>query len=455
MSTFNGNRIVISGTNSGSGKTTVTCAILKCLQKKGLNITAYKCGPDYIDPMFHRNITNIPTLNLDNFFCDENTIKNIFATNSKNTDISVIEGVMGYYDGLAFDSAECSTYRIADILNANTVLVINARGMAYSVNAIICGFLSLKENSHIKGIIFNNITEKTYEQIKLSVEKTFPQCKCLGYLPSLPKELIIESRYLGLITANEITELNQKMDKLCEIAHTTLDIDGIYSLSKDSDSFLYEENTTSYEKIDVNVAVARDNVFCFYYEENIQVLKNFGANIKYFSPLADKTLPNDIDAIYIGGGYPELYKEKLSQNKTMLESIKNALSNKIPCIAECGGFMYLNKEIESVSQVGFFGGICENNKRLVNFGYKNIVSLNDNLLLNIDESIKGHEFHYYNCSDVGNDCICRKNSGLENRAIFANDHIFAGFPHLYFASNTNAIRKFMYKAKEYKNGVKK
>ncbi len=491
-------RVILAGTNSGCGKTTVTCALLKALVNRKLNTVSFKCGPDYIDPMFHSSITGSVCGNLDSFFFDENTLKCLLAEDSEGHDISIIEGVMGYYDGLELSSFRASTYEIARLTDTPSILVVGARGASLSVLATIEGFLnfSRNEDSNIRAVILNQCTQMTYKILADEITRRFDgRIKPLGFMPVMP-DCSLESRHLGLITAAEVTDLNEKLQRLAEQAEQTIDIDGVISIAQDApnldiepvklphvphkvssstdtlndgqparavnlgvqplfenacaDCFLavaapsqHASVLTSACKareqdrptITVRIAVARDNAFCFYYEDSLRLLEKLGAELVPFSPLNDSHLPSDIHGIYLGGGYPELYAEKLSSNKTMLDEIGTALSNKLPCIAECGGFMYLTEQIADYPMVGFLKGSCYDTGRLSRFGYINIVAEHDGLLCKRGQSIAAHEFHHWDCDNTGDSFKAIKPSGRLWPAIIMTDSLYAGYPHFHFYAN--------------------
>ncbi|MFI3226075.1 MAG: cobyrinate a,c-diamide synthase [Clostridia bacterium] len=440
-------RVLIAGTNSGCGKTTVTCAILSALVARKMNVSSFKCGPDYIDPMFHGKIIGVPSSNLDAFFFDNNTLKYLLAQNSK--DISVIEGVMGFYDGMSINSTKSSSYDIAKITNTPVILTVNCRGLAYSILPMIEGFAKHKKDYNFAGVILNNITKSTYQSVKPLIENA--GIKVLGYLPKLPENLVIESRHLGLVTANEIQNIKEKLVELGEFAEQTIDIDKIIECANSAKNISY--SPISYAKTDDNltIAVAYDNAFCFYYKDNLKLFEKLGVKIAYFSPINDKKLP-DCDGLYLGGGYPELYLQKLSDNQTMLKSIYEFLQKGMPCIAECGGFMYLNNEIDGHKMVGFLDGLCENTKKLSRFGYATFNANCDNLLCKIRENFKGHEFHYYDCTQNGSDFLATKENGKQWNAAIANENLYAGFPHINFYSNIKIAENFIKKCQEKKDG---
>lgn len=437
-------RIVIAGTNSGCGKTTVSCAVLTALVKRGLKVSAFKCGPDYIDTMFHSKVIGARSSNLDPFFFDDNTLKRLFIKNSQGSDISIIEGVMGFYDGMSMGSAKASTYEVSEITKSPVILTVDAKGAAFSVLAVIHGFLSFFDNNRISGVILNRCTEGTYKMLSAEIEKCFgDKIMPLGFLPKMP-DCAIESRHLGLVTADEITDLKNKLDALADQAEKTVDIRGILKLAKICEHI--EADKIRLQKFEpVRIAVAKDDAFCFYYEDSLEVLKELGAEIVKFSPLHDTGLPENIHGIYLGGGYPELYGDRLSENKKMLASVRSALLNKLPCIAECGGFMYLTEYIDKYPMVGFLKGKSTDNKTLTRFGYVTLTAKKDNMLCRSGEKIPAHEFHYWDSELTGADFTAEKLTGKSWDCVFASDTLYAGYPHFHFCANTDFAVNF-YKA---------
>ncbi len=440
-------RIIIAGVSSGSGKTTTVCGLLGILKKLNKNPASFKCGPDYIDPMFHSKILGVDSNNLDLFFHDKKSINSQIAYCGAS--IAVIEGVMGFYDGVRIDSEKGSTHDLSLITNTPVILVINCKGMASSILATIKGFYTYRENN-VKGVILNNITKHTYIEIKKLIEQEFSnKISVLGYIAKLPSNLTLESRHLGLKTADEISDIKEKLMSLSDVLSETLDIEGIIKLAQSADDINCEEVKISKICGDVNIAVAYDNAFCFYYKHTINLLQSLGANIKYFSPLKDKTLPENIDGVYFGGGYPELYKTELAQNISMKSSVENALVNRLPCIAECGGFMYLTEKIEGENMVGFIKGECLNKNKLVRFGYVSLTAQKDNMLCKKGKEMKCHEFHYYDSTNNGESFIAQKLNGTTWDAVHTNDRLYAGFPHIAF--NQDIASAFIEKCMEYKS----
>lgn len=447
---INFNRIMIAGTGSGCGKTTITCGILKALANKGLNVASFKTGPDYIDPMFHSHITKVKSRNLDMLLCGENIVKQLFAENSKDMDISVVEGVMGFYDGLGTKNTDYSSNDLSNKTSTPVILVVNCKGMALSVAAFIKGFMEFSANN-IKGVILNGVNPGMFTFYKELIEE-HNKLKVLGFLPNIP-EASIESRHLGLITADEINDLKEKIDILAENTVKYIDLDSLMEMAASAPALTYEK--ISPELIGhTRIAIANDKAFCFYYEDSLNLLRQLGAELVQFSPLDDASLPKDIDGIILGGGYPELYKDELSKNSSMLESIRNAFNDKMPIYAECGGYMYLGSSIEGVNMVEALQVNSTLTNRLQNFGYISLKANNDNLLCKKGESINAHEFHYSKSDNDGDDFTATKiSSGKERQCIVAEDNIFAGYPHLHLWGNVEFAKNFINRCIEFRNKV--
>lgn len=424
-------RIVIGGTGSGCGKTTVVCAILKALKDRGLTVAAAKCGPDYIDPMFHKSALKVPSKNIDLFFSDDNTAKALFAEHAQGSDICVIEGVMGYYDGLSFDDDKVSTYSVADVLSAPSVIVLNARGMALTASALIQGMINFRDNSRIRAVILNNISPMSFEPLKNAIEdKT--GIEVLGFMPK-DSSFNINSRHLGLVTPDESTA--EVLEKMSEAASKYIDLNRLMEIAS-------EAGELEFERLSVKgggkfkIAVALDEAFCFYYSDNLELLRNMGAETEFFSPIYDKTVP-DADGMIIGGGYPELYAEKLSENTSMLNDIRIKIENGMPCLAECGGFMYLSSAIDNFKMTGIFKGNAYDTGKLSRFGYIELKSEREYI-----NGIKGHEFHHWDMDDNGSECIAVKPSGRSWNCMSFYKNTIAGYPHLYYWSKPEFAQRF-------------
>ena len=427
-------RVMLAGTNSGCGKTTVTCAVLQALVNRGRKAGAFKCGPDYIDPMFHSRIIGAKSANLDSYFFSPNTLRYLLAKNGADRDISVLEGVMGYYDGLG-GTPRASSYEVAQWTGTPVVLVIGARGASLSVLAVLAGFLDFLPESGICGVILNQCAAPTYALLAEEIQRRFGgRVKPLGYLPPLP-DCTLESRHLGLVTAAEVEGLHQKLAQLAGQAEKTLDLDGLEALAQSAPPVCCEEVRLPHFSESVRIGVARDKAFCFYYEDSLEALAEMGAELVPFSPLADPALPPDLQGLYLGGGYPELYTGPLSENASMRASIRKALAAELPCIAECGGFMYLTQAIGDIPMAGVLPGRCFDAGRLTRFGYLQLTAREDNLLCRAGESIPAHEFHRWNTDAPGEGFTARKENGREWSCVFSTPRLYAGYPHFHFYAN--------------------
>ena len=457
-------RVLIAGTGSGSGKTTVTSGLLQCLVNRGLDAAAFKCGPDYIDPMFYERITGARAGNLDPFFSDEKTLRWIISRAEEKSDISVIEGVMGYYDGIGFTS-EASTFSVARAVNAPVVLVINCRGMGASVGAVLKGFLDWPEitDSCIKGVIFNNMSEKLYRQAAEMAESM--GVRPLGYLPRRAA-LTLESRHLGLVTAGEVADIKEKMKLIASEMEKTVDIEGIIDLADEAPALRsaapewkkkferqIAEDTVIMARGDarrVRIALAADDAFCFTYKENIALLQEAGCEIVPFSPLSDTGLPDGIDGVILSGGYPELHAAELAANEPMLEAVRQSRADGIPMIAECGGFMYLHETLEGADgelyrMAGVIPGRCFRTERLGRFGYITLKALEGGLLCPEGSELKAHEFHYWDSEHCGESFLAVKPDGSRSwKCGIMTDDMYAGFPHLFYYDSPKAAMRFVH-----------
>lgn len=435
-------RVVLAGTNSGCGKTTVTCAILQALVNREWKVGAFKCGPDYIDPMFHSRIIGAKSSNLDLFFFQENTLNYLLAKNGADRDISVIEGVMGFYDGMGLTTTTASTYEISQVTQSPVVLVVAAKGASLSILATIQGFLNFCPDNQICGVIMNQCTAMTYSGLAKEIRKRFSdKVRPLGFLPVLP-ECSLESRHLGLITAAEVQGLREKLQILAAQAEQTIDLDGLLEIAMTASPVSCEEVKLPIQQERIRIAVARDSAFCFYYEDSLGALREIGAELVPFSPLSDRELPPDIHGLYLGGGYPELYARQLSENTTMRTSMKAALDQGLPCIAECGGFMYLTEAIGEFPMVSFLSGKSFDTGKLTRFGYVHLKANQDNLLCKSGEEIPGHEFHHWDSEDTGNSFTASRASGKSWGCVHATQRLYAGYPHFHFYSNPDFAVSF-------------
>ena len=404
-------RILLGAAASGSGKTMITCGVLQALVNRGLQVSSFKCGPDYIDPMFHTTVIGTRSRNLDTFFTGENLTNYLFAKNATGTDISVMEGVMGYYDGLGGISTEASAYDLARVTRTPAVLIVNTKGMSLSVLAQIKGFLEYRENSQIKGVILNQMSPMIYQEVCRLIEEQLP-VKVYGYVPVI-KDFVLESRHLGLVMPEEVEDLSRKVKGLADVMEKTLDMDGLIRLAQTAPRPVYTKPQVPHVSETPVIAVARDSAFCFYYQDNLDLLKEMGAELVEFSPIKDSRLPENTDGLLLGGGYPELFAKELSENTSMLESIRQAVGRGMPLMAECGGFMYLHNRMEgmdgvSYSLAGVIDGDVYRTEKLGRFGYIELTAIEDQMAGAAGETVRGHEFHYFDSTNCGGNFLARK-----------------------------------------------
>lgn len=445
-------RILLAAPASGSGKTLVTCGILQALLNRGLKTAAFKCGPDYIDPMFHGRVLGIASKNLDTFFTGEDMTRYLLGKEAAKADISVMEGVMGFYDGVAGISTQASAYDLARVTKTPVILVVDTKGMSLSVGALVKGFLEYRRDSRIQGVILNRMSASLYPRVREQLEAELP-IKVLGYVPRA-EEYVIESRHLGLVTPGEIKNLREKLQGLAGVLEETLDLDGIIALAAQAEEFFYEtpkipKLPVEAESRPVTIGIARDEAFCFYYRDNLELMEEMGARLSFFSPMEDRHLPQGLDGLIFYGGYPELYAEKLSRNETMKEDIRRALKGGTPYLAECGGFMYLHESMEDMEKnvypmVGQIPGRAYLTGRLGRFGYLTLEAKKKQILGEKGGSCKAHEFHYFDSTSNGADFHAAKpKASREWDCIHADGQGAAGFPHLYYYSNPEMIFQFL------------
>lgn len=301
-------RILLAAGASGSGKTLITCGLLQALVNRGLKTASFKCGPDYIDPMFHSRVIGAKSRNLDTFFTDSETTKYLFCENAVDCDISVMEGVMGFYDGVAGTTTKASAYDLASVTDTPVILIVNSRGMSVSLAAYVKGFMEYRKDSHIQGVIFNQMSPMLYPRMKELLEKEL-NIKVLGYVPKMD-DCVIESRHLGLVLPDEIPELKENLHRLAEVLEKTLDIDAILQLAESARELSAKEPRIDFcLKHPLRIGVADDEAFCFFYEDNFRLLRKMGAELVHFSPIRDKKLPAGLDGLLLYGGYPELMEK--------------------------------------------------------------------------------------------------------------------------------------------------
>lgn len=437
-------RVMFAAMRSGSGKTTVTCGVLAALKKENISMQAYKCGPDYIDPMFHRTVLGIDTGNLDTFFADADAIGCILARDTKNAELIVMEGVMGYYDGVGGTTTMASSYELSKDTKTPVVLIVDAKGASVTLAATIRGIMEYKKDSRIAGVILNRVSPMFYSRIKHVIE-TECGIPVLGYLPE-DASFAVPSRHLGLLQPGEMQKQRDWVETVAEAVRKTIDIDGILEIAAQAEMLQIQKATGETEKCKFpagyRIGVARDAAFSFYYRENLRMLEDMGATLVFFSPLADAHVP-EVDALIFGGGYPELYAKQLYENQSMRVSVRQALEYGMPCHAECGGFLYLGKSLADAEgnvyeMVGFLDGAGFRTERLQRFGYVELAPQEADAFA-VNTILRGHEFHYWDSTDCGGACLAWKPLSKQKTypCMVKKKGTFAGFPHLYYAGAEN------------------
>ena len=456
-------RFMFAGTNSGCGKTTVTLAVMRALVDAGTTVAPFKCGPDYIDPMFHKYITNHTCTNLDSFFLGKNDLRWLMdqslSESTSGTDDSrpmgIVEGVMGLFDGIGMTSGG-SSFEIAAMTQTPIILVVNARGMALSIVPLLKGFVDyasiLGQKHLIRGVLLNHVGQSMYMYLKDAIyEQTGLQV--VGYFEHM-ENVSLESRHLGLVTAGEIADLDERMALLSNAAAASVDLSLLHSIADSAPPLTWE--IPEFVKIargyrerrvpawgGIRLAVAMDQAFCFYYEANLDFLKSLGVTPVPFSPTNYARLPEDIHGLYLGGGYPELYGDMLSANVSMREDICRACKAGMPVIAECGGFMYLHEFMDGLPMVGVVPGSCRMEKKLGPFGYVHAISEKDDVFGAAGTTFAAHEFHYSASENTGSDYLLKKMNGKSWREVHSTKTMYAGYPHLYFYSSPQAVVHFV------------
>lgn len=447
------NRFVIAGTGSGVGKTTFTIGLLYALKARGLVAQGFKCGPDYIDPSYHTAVTGRVSRNIDTWILDHDIVETIVARASESADVAIIEGVMGFYDGKSPLSDAGSTAEVSVVTKSPVILVVNAASMARSVAAVVKGFQTLSSEPNITGVLVNQIGSKShFELVKAAIEQ---ECNVpvFGYLTKgvVP---IIPSRHLGLIPAIERGELDDFFKQVGEKIAEHVDLDLLLEVTKapklEAKSAIFDQQNEQ----SVHLAVAKDAAFNFYYEENLELLEANGAVLHYFSPLANERVPTQAQGLYIGGGFPEEFAAQLSVNKITKQSILAAIAQRLPTLAECGGYMYLTNAIttragETFPMLGVVNGQVKMQEKLAALGYREITGVTGNFLIGEGETAKGHEFHYSTFEgDVVTPAYMTKGRFKSTAEGCLMDNVVAGYTHFHFASNPQLVKNWLTACKE-------
>lgn len=455
---FSRPRLVIGGTGSGVGKTTFTLGLMAAFKRRGLNVQGFKIGPDYIDPTYHTAVTGRPSRNLDTWMTTPDVMREVFLRGSADADLSIIEGVMGYYDGKDPRTDQGSTAQVSMLLQAPTILLVNIASMARSAAAIVKGFCTLTDGVPIAGVIANQAGSAGH----ISLVRTAVEQECgIPLLGGLVRTegISIPERHLGLIPAVERGELEPLFSKLADLVEEHLDLDAILAIARQAEQLKAPAEPvlfTSKKTAATKIAVARDAAFNFYYAENLELLEQLGAELHFFSPLAGETIPLDAEALYLGGGFPEEFARELQDQTHVREDFRTRISAGLPTLAECGGYMYLCDAItdragERYEMVGLIPSEVRMQSRLAALGYREATAATDHFLLSQGEQVRGHEFHYSTATEAL-DCpkaYLTKGMRGQKEEGYTKANLVAGYTHLYFPSNLDVPTRFVKAAISY------
>ena len=432
---------IVSGTSSGSGKTTVALGLMAAFKERGYSVQPFKCGPDFIDPGLHRLITGKVSRNIDLWMSGEKFSRKTLLQHSRGADIAIIEGVMGMFDGGISSSGS-----LAESLDIPGILVLDVRSMAESAAAIVKGFETLHPKAAPKGIILNRVASARHLQLVSDAIKKHCQAEILGYLPRT-LEFEIPSRHLGLLTEDEAPLSPEAIQLLALTVEEHVDLNRIAELFKGGPAPV-RPSPASPIKIRSRIGVARDKAFCFYYEDNFDILREAGCELIFFSPLTDTELPDNLDALYLGGGYPELYAKTLADNQPMTKSIRQWVENDGPVYAECGGFMYLTEGIIDQDNlfhkmVGAFPVKARMQKTRASLGYREVTTQSACCFGPAGTILRGHEFHYSSIDKMPDhiDRVYAVNNGTSEGYTFKK--ALGGYMHLHFGFNPQVADEFI------------
>ncbi|CAH2031760.1 cobyrinate a,c-diamide synthase [Trichlorobacter ammonificans] len=447
--------LVIAAPQSGSGKTTVTLGLLALLTRRGQRVAPFKAGPDFIDPGYHRLITGRPSVNLDSWICPSSFVRETFRHHTGGCDWAVIEGVMGLFDGLGATADQGSTAAIARLTGAPVLLVVNARGMAASAAALMTGFARFDPAVRLAGVVFNNVGSERHAQ--LLARAMADHCPDVPFLGALPRdeELVIPSRHLGLVTAADNPLPAAFVDRLADAVERHINLELLERCCCSGTLMPVGEPVEweSAERQPVPIAVARDRAFCFLYEDNLRLMRRAGLEPCFFSPLADRVVPPGCRGIYLPGGYPELHREELAENRPMLAALRAAVATGLPVYAECGGLVYLTNGIADSEGmdaddpahpfVGVFPVTARMGTRRAALGYREVTLLRDCLLGGAGELVRGHEFHYSRIGEmpagIRRDYRVSRPGEAGWDEGYGSARCLASYVHLHFGSNPATV----------------
>lgn len=447
-------RVIISANNSDAGKTIITSAILRILKNKGYRVQPFKIGPDYIDPMYLTKASGRACRNIDSWIMSKDMILYNLIKSYENTDFIIIEGVRGLYEGSSPIRDIGSTAHIAKISSTPIILVMNCRGLTKSIAAQIIGFKSLDKKLRISGVILNNVKDKIHEEKIRRAINYYTNIPIIGVLYYSPL-LNIKKRHLGLITPNEIREINDVIENASKLLEPNLDIDKLIEIMNSSPEIHsnFEFNFLNNEKIKIGVLM--DCVFSFYYYENLEILRKMNTELIFINSLSDNYISDEISGILIGGGYPEVFAEELEKNQSLYSSIKKKALDEMPIIGECGGLMYLCKSINynerKYKMIGIFDGDVYFSDKVV-VSYVKLETKINNIISKEGDIIKGHEFHYSYIENISSDFVfyVKRGKGIKNKMDGAFIHKTLGmYTHLHYLSCPNVPKNFIIHCKNY------
>ncbi len=444
--------VIIAGTHSGSGKTTVTLGVMAALGRMGNRVQPFKCGPDFIDPSLHRLVTGTDSRNLDLWMAGEEFSRQTFALHSANADISVIEGVMGMFDG-----GDSSSAALAEKLHIPVVLVVDVRSQAESAAAVVKGFETLNPNVHLVGVILNRVASPRHLQLVTDGIKKHCQAEVLGHLPR-NVVFAMPERHLGLHMGAEEPISPEAIAELAGTVAEHVNLKRLLELATIAEPATVAR--TESRSASVRIGVALDQAFCFYYEDNLDLLRRAGSELVFFSPLADTHLPPGVSGLYLGGGYPELYAGKLAENRSMLTQIKAWAEQGGVIYAECGGFMYLTQGIVDLDgrffpMVDVFPVKVQMQNRRAGLGYREVTLTGDGLFGAKGTVMRGHEFHYSRISGDDDAALARiytlTNNGGDDCGPegYRYKNVLGGYMHLHFGFNPEGVETFVDKCLEW------
>ncbi len=432
-------KLLLTAMRSGTGKTVMTASLLAALKKRGMKLRAFKCGPDYIDPMFHSRVLGVPCRNLDLFLQGESGVRASLLR--QDGDLALTEGAMGYYDGLNGTEA-CSAWELAGVTDTPAVLLLRPGSESVTLAAQVCGLLEFRQPSRIAALLLTDCSPRRVDSLSQLLERE-SGLPLLGALPPL-QDAVLESRHLGLLTAGEVNGFAARFDRLAEAVESGVDLDRLLALASEEACLPKAAPRT---RCRCRIAVARDEAFCFLYEDSLDALREAGAELIFFSPLRDSRLPDRADGLYLCGGYPELHARELAENDGMRQSIREAVTAGLPTVAECGGFLYLQQSLEddcgcSFPMCGVLPGAGKKTERLQRFGYQWLHSEQDTLLFRCGERVPAHEFHYWDSTENGSDLISEKADGRRWPCGYASGTLYAAFPHLHLGGSLPLAERF-------------